>query len=419
MLIALDENGKRIAAQDAQKGNTYKCECCGGEVLLKKGDIKIHHFSHIALEECDEIYDNTMCEWHMNMQNYFLPENIEIVYTNDETGERRRADARLEHKGKTTIIEFQHSPMSKKDILARSEFYTEMGMDVVWVFDLTPKEQNVNPYALKQSYYHEYPIFQWNYADKNIPTWDELENCYDYEDGDEVFGNIYITFYCQGNIMVPMAFNSSNIQWGDSWKYFYIKEDFLFKTIKQFKEYVFKINRNYDSIKTDSNDYYHIQYNMKYFYSPIYYRKNNPLIPEFDYGDIATEDSRAKMKKFKIGDKIKIVDSKDVLTGTIANIEKPDELDKPVFEVLLDGNKNIEDKTVTTAQTMKLLAHKTEKAENNRNKFIESVSEISEENANSKFSKLFNEMNEDKYEKTLLPELIVQGILKRDAINQE
>lgn len=46
LILACDEKDNIIHIKDAEKGQTYKCPECNGEVFGKKGEVKAHHFCH-------------------------------------------------------------------------------------------------------------------------------------------------------------------------------------------------------------------------------------------------------------------------------------------------------------------------------------------------------------------------------------
>lgn len=128
MYFALNTKGKRIPIELANKEEQYFCPVCGGEVLIKKGDINAHHFAHKTLTECDK-WSSDMSEWHKNWQEKF-PENCrEVVIKNGK--EKHRADILIND----TVIEFQHSPISPKEFWERNNFYTLKKYKVIWVFD--------------------------------------------------------------------------------------------------------------------------------------------------------------------------------------------------------------------------------------------------------------------------------------------
>lgn len=129
MQIALDESGNRISAENAQKGNLYRCPICNGAVILKQGSIKDAHFAHES-NKCIDHWHYDMSEWHRNMQSRFPEGQREIVITYN--GETHRADILFGNQ----IIEFQHSAISADEIARRNSFYRSAGYSIAWVFDL-------------------------------------------------------------------------------------------------------------------------------------------------------------------------------------------------------------------------------------------------------------------------------------------
>lgn len=130
MFIAKDEKGNLVEVDEAKKSKMYYCPCCGAELVLKQGDIKVHHFSHKSLTDCDDFYE-PMTKWHLDWQRRFPKQCREVVVKNN--GETHRADVLL--RNLKLVIEFQHSPISDTDVRKRNKFYTEAGYKIIWVFD--------------------------------------------------------------------------------------------------------------------------------------------------------------------------------------------------------------------------------------------------------------------------------------------
>ena len=122
MQIAINSNKDRIHIKN-YKGEKVFCPVCGGELIVKMGDVNIHHFAHKTKTDCDEW--NEMSEWHIEWQENFPKSSREIVIEN------HRADVRL----KNLIIEFQKSPISRYELFERIFFYTEYS-SLYFVFDV-------------------------------------------------------------------------------------------------------------------------------------------------------------------------------------------------------------------------------------------------------------------------------------------
>lgn len=138
MFIAKDENGNLVEIDEVRPNKKYFCPCCGAELVVKRGDIRVHHFSHRSLSDCDSFYE-PMTKWHLDWQRRFPKQCREVVVRNN--GEIHRADVLL--RNLKLVIEFQHSPISTTEILKRNRFYKEAGYKIIWIFD----KQEVGDYS--------------------------------------------------------------------------------------------------------------------------------------------------------------------------------------------------------------------------------------------------------------------------------
>lgn len=122
MLFAIDENNKKILATPNSKAI---CPQCKQKVISKCGEINIWHWSHVNSADCDT-WNEGETEWHWNWKSKFSGlSEIPII----KNGVMHRADICLPNG---VVIEFQHSPISVKEIQERESFYERM----IWVFDI-------------------------------------------------------------------------------------------------------------------------------------------------------------------------------------------------------------------------------------------------------------------------------------------
>ena len=121
MIWAL-KNKEKVRAIPNQKAF---CPICNEELISKCGDIKIWHWSHKSGSECDDFYEPESY-WHISWKNEFPKEQQEVAIK--KRGEYHIADI----KTKTgLVIELQNSPISKKEIEEREEFYENM----IWLIN--------------------------------------------------------------------------------------------------------------------------------------------------------------------------------------------------------------------------------------------------------------------------------------------
>ncbi|HEY9000800.1 MAG TPA: competence protein CoiA family protein [Mucilaginibacter sp.] len=111
-------------------GSKGICPGCGNLLIAKCGSIKIHHWAHKQNLDCDPWWE-PITQWHLDWQNNFAPTWREVIFQDKESGEFHRADIQTP-QGVT--IEFQHSPISLKELESRNAFYKKL----IWVVNAKP-----------------------------------------------------------------------------------------------------------------------------------------------------------------------------------------------------------------------------------------------------------------------------------------
>lgn len=119
-------DGTKIEATKGAKGT---CPCCGSELIAKCGELKINHWAHRAIRNCDLWWEQET-EWHRLWKNNFPAEWQEVTMSDEQTAEKHIADVRTSHG---LVIEFQHSSINPQERIARENFYKT----IIWVVDGT------------------------------------------------------------------------------------------------------------------------------------------------------------------------------------------------------------------------------------------------------------------------------------------
>lgn len=141
MYYASDKSGNRVFIDNAQKGIDYYCPACKAKMIMKCGDIVAHHFSHKARKLCDPWYKDRMSDWHRKLQSMFPEDCQEVTVWNDSHSEVHFADVMFSYKGTGHVLEFQHSPITRKEFISRSSFYLGLGYKLTWIFDFCECEK--------------------------------------------------------------------------------------------------------------------------------------------------------------------------------------------------------------------------------------------------------------------------------------
>ena len=132
-------DGKR---KEPTKGLKGTCESCHSEVIAKCGDIKLHHWAHKSIADCDTWWEPET-EWHREWKNQFPEAFREVVRRDERTNEVHRADI---HTASGVTIEFQNSPISINERKSRDDFYEKL----IWIvnakeFEITPTRNIPDP----------------------------------------------------------------------------------------------------------------------------------------------------------------------------------------------------------------------------------------------------------------------------------
>lgn len=137
MLTAVNDNGEKIIGWNGDKRNNYYCPECSQQLILRQGDVKVHHFSHNPESGC--CYADGESEEHL-----LLKESLYHLFR--ESGLYK--EIRLEHRignqiadlylknrqDKGIAIECQVSDLDIAEFRRRTASYSYKGLYVLWVF---------------------------------------------------------------------------------------------------------------------------------------------------------------------------------------------------------------------------------------------------------------------------------------------
>lgn len=178
MFVGLSKRvNKRIHVDDAiayYPKDEYICPVCKAPLIIKNGQINVPHFAHKSLQDCDT-FTQDMSKWHRDWQNVFPKKNQEVVLTfetneyqfeydsynygfsnkdiyqfhsflNKDNEHLKNNKLTIKHRADVLacgyVIEFQNSPISKKEFNERNWFYTSCGYKVIWIFNFVDKVKN-------------------------------------------------------------------------------------------------------------------------------------------------------------------------------------------------------------------------------------------------------------------------------------
>lgn len=145
MLVA-ELGNLRVEAANAGRKRTYFCPNpeCRNPVFLKRGLIKVAHFSHYPKQGCSWAEGETPA--HREAKFLFQKEYIsrgyraEVEYIVHSLPNDRRADVVIwTPKGGRIALELQHTTIVLEHIIARARSYARENIAQVWIPFLNPK----------------------------------------------------------------------------------------------------------------------------------------------------------------------------------------------------------------------------------------------------------------------------------------
>lgn len=137
MQVAHDlTDSRRIAWETEKSQGPFYCPECKGELILKKGNVREHHFAHRPPIACQygsgesEIHYRAKRELFTSLSAHPLCKKCEL--------ERRlggvRPDISLYIKNHPVAIEIQRSSVLVEDIIKKAEAYDRLGIYLLYLF---------------------------------------------------------------------------------------------------------------------------------------------------------------------------------------------------------------------------------------------------------------------------------------------
>jgi competence protein CoiA len=183
MLSAYDATGRQVIARDVTKAEgPFACPDCQGEVILKKGVEKVHHFAHVPPFTCN--FGVGESEEHLTAKlqvyNALLPAPevrllmVERVIKRPSYKVRLDVSCRVKNRYFLTI-ELQFSTESPDELSERTEHYTASDIYVLWLLPFPKNLSEGEIYATKQMerYMHALyygTVYYWMGGDLVLPV---------------------------------------------------------------------------------------------------------------------------------------------------------------------------------------------------------------------------------------------------------
>lgn len=147
-----------MASRDENVDGDFRCPECESEVILRKGRLRIPHFSHKATVSC--AYGLGETEIHRRCKAEIYEALLRAPHVSDVKLERYlkdvRPDVSARINGVPVAIEVQISNLSVETVIHRTEEYARRGIYLLWLAQWTP--------GLDSRRYNPKPWERWVHA---------------------------------------------------------------------------------------------------------------------------------------------------------------------------------------------------------------------------------------------------------------
>jgi competence protein CoiA len=145
MLTAIFDNGRRISLGERwskeellhlRKEGTFLCPQCKERVILKLGDKKMYHFSHLKRTECENFYENET-EYHMQgklqLYQWLAKQGMKPELEYFDRRINQRMDIYFTFNNHPYALEYQCSSIQESLYLKRTLGYLKSGYLPLWI----------------------------------------------------------------------------------------------------------------------------------------------------------------------------------------------------------------------------------------------------------------------------------------------
>lgn len=164
MFIALDKNQQPVNVHEAKRGESYYCPVCNSKVTFKSGHVRVPHFSHYRIVHCIRyLYKSESIEHLKAKHDLYL--RIKGRRTVDMEIYLESIEQIPDLMMNDTVIEIQLSTISLELLMARTEGYTRIGLDVYWLLDESSFDAR-RPTAFQLSTMKSHHLFTYDIEDE-------------------------------------------------------------------------------------------------------------------------------------------------------------------------------------------------------------------------------------------------------------
>lgn len=143
---------------EAEPGSKAVCYGCGEEVFAKCGPILGWHWCHKSGSLCVNAATEPETNWHSSWKLEVPKRNREV--TIKKAGRVKRADIKA---NTATVIELQHSEISRGELVDREDFY---GRNMFWIFDSDGQSRQIRKSTIIRDKWNSFEPYEVCVSDR-------------------------------------------------------------------------------------------------------------------------------------------------------------------------------------------------------------------------------------------------------------
>ena len=138
MLVAMKGKSTAIAMDSEKDGGPYSCPECGDVLQLKKGFLKVHHFSHIPGSSChygieSVAHREAKVSLFTQLKNSTQCSGVALEHLIRKGSIVRRPDVLARIRWHLVAFELQKSTIDTKELFNRTRDLNRLGCAVSWI----------------------------------------------------------------------------------------------------------------------------------------------------------------------------------------------------------------------------------------------------------------------------------------------
>jgi len=161
------DGAKVVAAYVDKASGPFLCTSCEQPLILNKGRIRVHHFRHPPQVVCAHGQGESLEHLHCKMEIFDALARHE--FASDVELEKHLgpaiADVFARIHGQPVAVEVQRSALSVTEIRQRTQVYTDLGINVLWIaiFPDAPTDTHHSPRACERWLHAAYlgRVYYW------------------------------------------------------------------------------------------------------------------------------------------------------------------------------------------------------------------------------------------------------------------